>query len=39
MVYLGTCFNRVMESYGEHLSDQEYKDMINARPVIPLVRK
>ncbi|KAJ4386145.1 hypothetical protein N0V93_009038 [Gnomoniopsis smithogilvyi] len=39
MHFLGTYFHRVMESYDEHLSEQEYDDMINARTVIPVLRK
>ncbi|KAK8042248.1 hypothetical protein PG993_006771 [Apiospora rasikravindrae] len=39
MHFLGTCFHRVMESYDEHLTKQEYDDMIHARTVMPVVRK
>ncbi|ROW11897.1 hypothetical protein VPNG_04906 [Cytospora leucostoma] len=39
MHFLGTCFHRVMESYDEFLSKQDYNDMINARTVVPALRK
>jgi hypothetical protein len=39
MTFLGTCFHRVMESYDAFLSDVEYNDMIQAKSVIPVVRK
>lgn len=39
MHFFGTCFHRIMESYDEFLSEQEYDDMINGRTVIPAVRK
>jgi acyl-CoA thioesterase FadM len=39
MHFFGACFHRIMESYDEFLSEQEYEDMINARTVIPAVRK
>ncbi|KAK7935166.1 hypothetical protein PG985_000661 [Apiospora marii] len=39
MHFLGTCFHRVMESYDEHLTTQEYDDMVHARTVVPVVRK
>lgn len=39
MHFMGTCFHRVMESYAEHLTEQEYDDMIHARTVVPVVRK
>ncbi|KAK8089872.1 hypothetical protein PG997_004833 [Apiospora hydei] len=39
MHFLGTCFHRVMESYDEHLTEQEYDDMIHARTVVPVVRR
>ncbi|KAI1357428.1 hypothetical protein F5Y08DRAFT_163803 [Xylaria arbuscula] len=39
MHFFGTCFHRVMESYDEFLTQQEYDDMINAKSVIPAVRK
>ncbi|KAI1092995.1 hypothetical protein F5B19DRAFT_451612 [Rostrohypoxylon terebratum] len=37
--FLGTGFHRLMESYGEFLSEDEYDDMIHARSVIPVMRK
>jgi len=39
MHFLGTCFHRVMESYDEFLSSQEYTDMISGKTVIPTARK
>ncbi|KAK8046185.1 hypothetical protein PG996_014249 [Apiospora saccharicola] len=39
MHFMGTCFHRVMESYGEHLTEREYDDMIHARTVVPVVRR
>lgn len=39
MHFLGTCFHRVMESYDEFLSQQEYDDMIHAKSVVPAIRK
>ncbi|KAI1170284.1 hypothetical protein F4777DRAFT_584050 [Nemania sp. FL0916] len=39
MHFFGNCFHRVMESYDEFLSPQEYDDMIHAKSVIPAVRK
>jgi hypothetical protein len=39
MTFLGTCFHRVMESYDAFLSDVEYDDMIQAKSVVPVVRK
>jgi hypothetical protein len=39
MAFLGTCFHRVMESYDEFLSEDEYNDMILAKTVVPVVRK
>ncbi|KAH8883074.1 hypothetical protein GQ53DRAFT_664760 [Thozetella sp. PMI_491] len=39
MSFFGMCFYRVMESYDQFLSKQEYDDMVNARTVVPLVRK
>ncbi|RYP11507.1 hypothetical protein DL764_000030 [Monosporascus ibericus] len=39
MHFLGACFYRVMESYDEYLSKEEYDGMIQARTVIPAVRK
>lgn len=39
MHFLGTCFHRVMESYDEFLTRQEYDDMISAKTVIPAVRR
>jgi hypothetical protein len=39
MQYLGTCFHRVMESYDEFLSEEEYNGMNNAQTVVPVVRK
>lgn len=35
--FFGLCWQRVMESYGEFLSDQDYGDMITAKTVIPVV--
>lgn len=37
--FLSTCFHRVMESYDEFLSEQEYDDMIHGRTVIPAMHK
>ncbi len=39
MQFLGAVFHRVMESYDEFLSKEEYEDMVHARSVIPVVRK
>ncbi|CAH0058128.1 unnamed protein product [Clonostachys solani] len=39
MAFLGTCFHRVMESYDEFLSEEEYEGMVNGKTVIPAVRK
>ncbi|KAI1654044.1 hypothetical protein F4813DRAFT_393195 [Daldinia decipiens] len=39
MHFFGQCFYRVMESYDEFLSEQEYDDMINAKTVIPVIRR
>lgn len=39
MAFLGTCFHRVMESYDEFLSEDEYNDMILAKTIVPVVRK
>ena len=39
MYFLGLCFHRVMESYDEFLSEQEYRDMILAKSVAPVIRK
>jgi hypothetical protein len=39
MTFLGTCFHRVMESYDEFLSENEYNDMILAKTVVPVVRR
>lgn len=39
MAFLGTCFHRVMESYDEFLSEEEYNGMVNGKTVIPAVRK
>lgn len=39
MHFLGTCFHRVMESYDEYLSDDEYTGMVNGKTVIPALRK
>lgn len=39
MSYLGSCFHRVMESYDDHLSPEEYSGMINGKTVVPVVRK
>lgn len=39
MTFLGTCFHRVMESYDEYLSEEEYNGMILAKTVIPVMRK
>lgn len=39
MQFLGTCFHRVMESYHEYLSDDEYEGMVSGRTVIPAVRR
>ncbi|KAI1384496.1 uncharacterized protein F4822DRAFT_415370 [Hypoxylon trugodes] len=37
--FFGTCIHRVMESYDEWLSEEEYDDMINARNVVPVLRR
>ncbi|KAF2864791.1 hypothetical protein BDV95DRAFT_508618 [Massariosphaeria phaeospora] len=39
MQYLGTGFHRVMESYDEFLTEEEYNGMILATTVVPVVRK
>ncbi|KAI8959259.1 hypothetical protein F5Y11DRAFT_333597 [Daldinia sp. FL1419] len=39
MHFLGQCFHRVMESYDEFLSEEEYDGMINAKTVIPVLRR
>ncbi|KAH8691558.1 hypothetical protein BGW36DRAFT_54357 [Talaromyces proteolyticus] len=39
MSYLGACFWRIMESYDEFLSKEECDGMIQAKTVIPVVRK
>jgi acyl-CoA thioesterase FadM len=39
MQYLGVCFHRVMESYDEFLSEEEYNGMNKAQTVVPVVRK
>ncbi|KAJ7084058.1 hypothetical protein B0H15DRAFT_849922 [Mycena belliarum] len=39
MTFLGICFHRVMESYNEFLSEEEYNDMISAKTVVPVVRR
>ncbi|KID75878.1 uncharacterized protein G6M90_00g049490 [Metarhizium brunneum] len=39
MSFLGACFWRVMESYDEFLSKEECDDMIQAKTVIPVVRR
>ncbi|PVH96305.1 hypothetical protein DM02DRAFT_720419 [Periconia macrospinosa] len=39
MQYLGICFHRVMESYDEFLSEEEYNGMNTAKTVVPVVRK
>jgi hypothetical protein len=39
MHFLGLCFHRVMESYDEFLSEEEYNGMILAKTVVPMVRK
>lgn len=36
--FFSTCFHRVMESFDEYLSEQEYKDMINGRNIIPVIQ-
>ena len=38
MHFMSMCFHRVMESYDEFLSEEEYDDMIHARHVAPVVR-
>ncbi|CZR47884.1 uncharacterized protein FPRO_13551 [Fusarium proliferatum ET1] len=37
--FFGICWQRVMESYDEFLSKQEYEDMIKGKTVIPVVHK
>ncbi|OTA64074.1 hypothetical protein K449DRAFT_381017 [Hypoxylon sp. EC38] len=37
--FLSTCFHRVMESFDQFLSKEEFDDMIHARTVIPVLRK
>ncbi|KAI1474390.1 hypothetical protein K445DRAFT_54534 [Daldinia sp. EC12] len=39
MHFFGQCFYRVMESYDEFLSEQEYNDMITAKTIIPVIRR
>jgi hypothetical protein len=39
MHFMGTCFHRVMESYDESLSEEEYNGMVTGKTVVPLVRK
>lgn len=39
MHFLGMCFHRVMESYGEFLSEAEYNDMILGKSIAPVIRK
>lgn len=39
MHFLGTCFHRIMESYAEFLSEEEYEDMITAKGTVPVIRK
>lgn len=39
MVFLGTCFHRVMESYDEFLSEAEYNDMVARKSVLTVLRK
>ncbi|KAF2261923.1 hypothetical protein CC78DRAFT_521022 [Lojkania enalia] len=39
MQFLGVCFHRVMESYEEYLSQDEYSGMILGKTVVPVVRK
>lgn len=39
MQFLGTCFHRVMESYHDYLSDEEYDDMVSGRTVVPAIRR
>ncbi|KAF4953810.1 hypothetical protein FSARC_12309 [Fusarium sarcochroum] len=39
MQFLGTCFNRVMESYDGYLNEEEYQQMITGKTVIPVVKK
>ncbi|CAI6336224.1 unnamed protein product [Periconia digitata] len=39
MSYLGSCFHRVMESYDDYLSPEEYGGVINGKTVVPVVRK
>lgn len=36
---MGTSWHRVMESYDEFLSEEEYSNMIRAKTVIPVVKK
>lgn len=37
--YFGLCWQRVMESYREFLSEDDYQGMISAKTVIPVVNK
>ncbi|KAI1207296.1 uncharacterized protein F4807DRAFT_435209 [Annulohypoxylon truncatum] len=37
--FFSTCFHRVMESFDQFLSKEEFDDMIHARTVIPVLRK
>lgn len=39
MHFLGPCLTRIMESYNEYLSEQEFNDMITGKSVTPLIRK
>jgi acyl-CoA thioesterase FadM len=39
MQFLGMGFHRVMESYDEFLTEEEYGDMIGARSIAPVIRK
>ncbi|KAF4468630.1 hypothetical protein FALBO_4479, partial [Fusarium albosuccineum] len=39
MQFLGTCFHRVMESYDEYLTEEEYNQMILGKSIIPVVKK
>lgn len=39
MHFLGICFHRVMESYDEYLSQEEYNDMVLAKRVSPVIHK
>jgi hypothetical protein len=37
--FLGTVFHRVMKSYDEFLSEEDYEGMITTKTVIPVVGK